>query len=84
MIGQPRAKHEIMSVPPEMEARQISFLIDEYTKRKLSSDSGDAVDVMIFSRDRSYFSLGINPAFSTEAIYFALVPNRLIPSSWAN
>ena len=81
VFTQPRAKQEMMSVPPEMEARLMSSFTCSYTKRKLSSDRGEPVEHIDLRLERSYCSAGFSPAFSTAAMYRALVPNIVIFSS---
>ncbi len=82
-VGFPKAKQEIMSVPPEMEERHSPELISRYTYSAFSGSSGEPVEVMVRSRASLYFDFGFTPNFSAAAKYFALVPKMLMPSSSA-
>ncbi len=72
--GLPRQKHEMMSVPPEMDARCRSPLIFEYTKSYCSGASGEPVETIVRSAARSNAAAGAPPSFSSAARYFGLVP----------
>ena len=52
-VGLPSTKQEMMSVPPLMDERHRSDLMDSYTKSKLSGASGDPVESMVPSASRS-------------------------------
>src|SRR5579859_503824 len=82
-VGLPRAKQEMMSVPPEMEDRQTFALMSRYTYSELSGKSGEPVEVTVRRRARAYLAPGRTPNFSAADRYLALVPKMLMPSSSA-
>ena len=83
-MGFPRAKQDTMSDPPEIDDRTRSCLMSRYTNSKLSTDRGEPVERMARREERSYRSPGLNPSFSTAAMYLALVPKTVIFCSSAN
>ena len=72
-----------MSVPPEIDDRQRSALMFAYTYSKLSGTSGEPVDSIVRSRDRSCVSFGLRSSLRSESMYFAEVPKIVMPSSCA-
>ena len=80
-IGLPRAKHDTMSVPPEMEARAMSAGKFRYTSRKFSCVSGEPVERMVRSEDRSWVRRGTTRALPRADRYFALVPKTVMRSA---
>src|ERR1700728_2564968 len=82
-VGQPSAKHDTMSVPPEIDDSCTCDLTERYTQAKPSGGSGEPVDSTVRRLPRSTDSTGTNELFSSEVRYLALVPKMVTRSSCA-
>ena len=67
-------------MPPLMDERRTSRLMDSWTKSKLSGTRGDPVERIASSFVRLWVRAGASPAFLTASMYLAEVPNVSMPS----
>src|SRR5688572_8957672 len=82
--GQPSTKHDTMSVPPEIEASCACGATCSYTKSKPSGESGDPVERIARTDERSFAARGETPDLATASIHFADVPNTATRSRAAH
>ena len=81
--GEPSAKQEMMSVPPEIDDSWTSGLMLSYTKSKLCGESGDPVERNVRTLSNVWLSRGTNPLLATTSKYFAEAPNTVMRSASA-
>jgi hypothetical protein len=67
------------SVPPDSEPSSTSRFTASYTQWNADAGSGEPVEPIVRSADRSWVSPGRMPAFSQVVRYPALVPRKVRP-----
>jgi hypothetical protein len=87
--GQPLTKAEQTSVPPLVDTGQTCAPTASRIQWKVSGGSGEPVEAMARSAERSWRAPGERPAFAQAVRYPALVPCTVAPvrattSNWAS